>query len=337
MIHPVQQMSSSIIRAALLSTCLAGDLVAADPYIAVVEKVAGAVAFFSEDGKQLAQVKTGNFPHEATLSPDGKLLYVSNNGVLWMTEDSLGTNTISVLDVKEMKKLYDIDLGRFHRPHGIAMVPGTNRVVATTERPYGLISVDPVKRAVVRDYDVKGKSPHMVMPAKGGEMAFVSNADSDSVAAVNLATGAVKLIPTAAHPQGGVLSAAGDKLYMTCTNANQIAIIDTKTLTVTGSIPTGKGPARVALTPDGKTLIYNLQYEPGVGFADIAAGKQTASVALTGRPLSLTLTKDGKRAFAGIQDQDKVVFISVAGRKIERVIEVPKGSGPDPAIPLGTR
>jgi hypothetical protein len=47
------------------------------------------------------------------------------------------------------------------------------------------------------------------------------------------------------------------------------------------------------------------------------------------------MTGDGRRAFAGIQDQDKVVFISVAGRKIERVIDLPKGSGPDPAIPLG--
>jgi hypothetical protein len=71
-----------------------------------------------------------------------------------------------------------------------------------------------------------------------------------------------------------------------------------------------------------------------VGFADIASRKQTAMVALSRRPLSLTLTRDGARAFTGIQDQDKVCFISVPDRKIERVIETPKGSGPDPAIPL---
>src|SRR5260370_36339719 len=121
---------------------------------------------------------------------------------------------------------------------------------------------------------------------------------------------------------------------MTCTNGNQIAIIDTKTLKVTGAIPTGKGPARIAVTPDGKTLVYNLQFEPAVGFADVASGKQIAMVPLSGRPLSLTMTRDGRRAFAGIQDQDKVVFISVADRKIERTIQLAKGSGPDPVIPL---
>jgi YVTN family beta-propeller protein len=187
---------------------------------------------------------------------------------------------------------------------------------------------------VVRDFDVKGKSPHMVIPAAGGKRVFVSNADSDSLAAVDLATGETKAITAGSHPQGGVLSRDGRLLYLTCTNGNQIAIVDTESLRVTGTIPTGKGPARIALTPDGKTLVYNLQYEPGVGFADVASRKQIAQVALSGRPLSLTMTRDGRRAFAGIQDQDKVALISVGERKIERTIELPKGSGPDPAIPL---
>ena len=305
---------------------------AAAPYIAVIEKVAGAVGFYSETGAQLAQVKVGPFPHEAVLSPDGRYLYVSCNGVLWMTEDSLGNNTIAVVDVHAMRKLQDIDLGKFHRPHGIAFAGGN--LLATIERPYGLIMVDPAARRVLRNYDVKGKSPHMVIPFDGGKRAFASNADSDSLAVVDIATGAVKTIATGAHPQGGVLSRDGKRLYLTCTNANQIAIVDTAQLKVTGTIATGKGPARVAVTPDGKTLVYNLQYEPGVGFADIASAKQVAVVPLSGRPLSLTMTRDGRRAFAGIQDQDKVVFVSVPSRKIDRSIQTPKGSGPDPAIPL---
>src|SRR5438046_8138299 len=103
-----------------LGLCLAaaGAPPQAHPYIAVVEKVAGAVGFYDESGGQLGQVKVGSFPHEAVLSRDGRLLYVSDNGVLWMTEDKMGTNTISVVDVRAMKKVDQIDLGRFHRPHG---------------------------------------------------------------------------------------------------------------------------------------------------------------------------------------------------------------------------
>lgn len=321
--------------AILLGWGLLGALPAADRAdLAIVEKVGGAVSFYTVDGRAVGRVKVGNFPHEAALSGDGRRLYVSNNGVLWMTEDTMGGNTISVIDIETMTKLYDIDLGRFHRPHGIALLPKSNLLLATTERPFGLVSVDPAARKVVRDYDVKGKSPHMVFPAPAGDWAFVSNSDSDSVAAIELRTGQTTLIAAGAHPQGGVFSPKGDRLYITATNDNQIAIVDPKRRAVAGKIPTGKGPARVAVTPDGGTLVYNLQFEPGVGYADVATGKEIGQVALPGRPLSLTMTRDGKRAFAGVQDQDKVFVLSVADRKIERVIELPKGSGPDPAIPL---
>jgi len=305
------------------------------PFLAVVEKVACAVGFYTEDGKQIGLVKVGPFPHEAVLSKDRRFLYVSDNGVLWMTEDTLGYNVISVVDVKTMKKVHDIDLGRFHRPHGIALVG--DRLLATTERPFGLVMVDPAARKVVRDYDVKGKSTHMVIPAADGKHVFVSNVDSDSLAVIDLASGETKVVPTGAHPQGGVISHDGKRLYLTNTNANQISVLDTDSLRVVGTIATGKGPARIALTPDGRTLVYNLQFEPGVGFADVASGKQVAQVSLSGRPLSLTMTRDGRRAFAGVQDQDEVAFISVAERKLERVIKLPKGSGPDPAIPLEAR
>jgi YVTN family beta-propeller protein len=321
-------------RRLAIALSLASALGAADkPYLAVVEKVAGAVSFYTEDGRALGRVRVGAFPHEAAISRDGRLLYVSNNGVLWMTDDAMGGNTVSVVDTQAMKKLYDIDLGRFHRPHGISLLPSSSHLLATTERPFGLVQIDPAARKVVRDYDVKGKGSHMVFPTAAGDWAFVSNSDSDSLAAIDLRSGRVNLINAGAHPQGAVFSPGGDRLYVTAMNDNQITIVDPKTQSVTGKIPTGKGPARVALTPDGKTLVYNLT-EPGVGFADVSAAKQTGFIPLPGRPLSLTMTRDGRRAFAGVQDLDKVFVLSVANRKIERVIELPKGSGPDPAIPI---
>lgn len=324
-------MSSLTILTFILAASAA---MAAEPYIAVVEKVGGSVGFYTEDGQPAGRVKVGAFPHEAALSADGNLLYVSNNGVLWMTEDTMGVNTISVVDVAARKKLYDIDLGRFHRPHGIAFVPGTDRLLVTTERPFGVVMVDTKTRKVVRDYDVKGKSPHMVMPSKSGEYAYASNTDSGTVAAIELKTGNVKLIQTGERPQGGVFSHSGDRLYVTSAGSNRIDIIDTKSMEVVGNIPTGKGPGRVAITPDGKTLVYNLQQEPAVGFADVATRKQTAMIPLPGNPLSLTMTSDGRRAFAGVQSMDQVFFISVPDRKVERIVETPKDSGPDPAIPL---
>jgi YVTN family beta-propeller protein len=310
-----------------------GEAAGERPALAVVEKIAGFVGFYSEKGRRVGEAKVGSFPHEAILSPDGGTLYVSDNGVLWMTDEGEGGNTISVVDVRAMKKSGAIDLGRFRRPHGLAWDATGKRLLVTTERPSGLLLVDAVARKVLRDYDVQGKAPHMVALGPGGEWAFVSNVDSAAVAAIQLKTGAVTLIPTGARPQGCVLAPDG-RLYAVNTGADQITVIDVHSRKAVGTIPTGKGPGRIAITPDAKTLVYNLQGDLSVGFADIATGRQVATVDLRGRSLSLTMSRDGRLAFAGVQDQDKVFVISVPERKIIRIIATPKGAGPDPVIPL---
>jgi YVTN family beta-propeller protein len=304
------------------------------PAFAVIEKAAGRVGFYTAEGQRAGEAKVGAFPHEGVLSPDGRLLYVSENGVLWMTEDKDGTNTIGIVDVAAMKKVGEISLGRFRRPHGVALDAATGRLYATTERPFGLVMVDTVTRKLVRDYDVKGKAPHMVTLLPGGEWAFVSNNDSDDVAVVNLKSGETTLIPTGSQPQGSVLGPGAARLYVTNMNGAAITVIDVAHRQVVGKIPVGKGPGRIAITPDGKTLIYNVRFDEAVGFADIATGKQVATVALGGQPLSLTMSRDGKLAYSTVQDQDKGFIISVAGRKILRTFTLPKGSGPDPVIPL---
>lgn len=302
--------------------------------LAVVEKIAGEVGFYSAAGKRLAGVKVGTHPHEIVLSPDQRHLYVSDNGILWMTEPGEGGNTLSVIDLQQRRRSGVISLGAYRRPHGMDLDAKSGRLVVTIENPDGLLLVDPVKRQVLRKYEVQGADPHMVLFGPGAQWAYVSNTASSAVAAVHLESGRVKLIPTGARPQGAVLSRDGKLLYVTCSDGNSISIIDTGKNEPVGVIATGKGPGRVALAPDGATLVYNLQPGEAVGFADIASRRETKVVPLGGRPLSLTLSADGRRAYAGVQDQDKVFVVSVPEGKIVQVIATPKGSGPDPALPL---
>ncbi len=304
------------------------------PALAIVEKIAGAVGFYSADGRRLWGAKVGTHPHEIALSPDGRTAYVTDNGILWMTDAGEGGSTISVLDVASRKNAGVIDLGEYRRPHGLAVDRRTGRMVVTIENPDGLLLVDPVRRRVLRKYDVQGSDPHMVLLDSSGAWAWVSNTGTNTVAAIHLESGTVKLIPVDARPQGGVLTRDGSRIYLTCSDGNSVVILDAEKQQRIGVIATGKGPGRIALTPDEKTLIYNLQPGEAVGFADPATRQQTGEVALGGRPLSLTLSPDGRLAYAGVQDQDKVFVVSVAERRILRVLQTPKGSGPDPALPL---
>lgn len=314
---------------------IASSLIAADPSVlVVVEKVAGAVGFYTPSGQRVAGVKVGTYPHEIVLSPDRKLAYVSDNGILWMQYAGEGGNTISIIDLAKKAKVGEISLGQNRRPHGMAIDPKSNRLVCTTENPDGLVLIDLNTRKVVKKYDVKGEDPHMVLFGPDYQWVYVSNSTTSTIAAIHLASGETKLIPTGKRPQGGMLSNDGKTIYMTNSDGNSISLIDPAKNTLIGTIATGKGPGRIVMTPDSKTLVYNLQPAQAVGFADVATRKQTAMIPLGGSPLSLTMSADGKYAYAGLQEQDKIAVISVAERKIIQTIATPKGAGPDPVLPL---
>lgn len=305
--------------------------------LVIVEKKAGAVGFYSPEGKRLAGVKIGEHPHEIVLAPDGRTAYISDNGILWMQYAGEGGNTISIVDVKNRSKIGVIDLGNYRRPHGLALDAKRNRLYSTIENPDGLLAIDLATRKVIRKYDVQGEDPHMVLLSPDGETAFVSNVSTATIAAIHLASGKTKLIPTDKRPQGGVLSKDGKLIYMTNSDGNSITIIDVAKQENIGRIATSKGPGRIDVTPDGKAVIYNLQAGEGVGWADIASRKQTHEVKLPGPPLSMTLSPDGAHAYIGVQDHDTVAIVSVADHKIVKTFKTPANAGPDPVMALAAR
>ena len=123
-------------------------------------------------------------------------------------------------------------------------------------------------------------------------------------------------------------------MYVTNSGESSISILDIERKTRIGTIPTGSAPVRLALLPDGKTLIYALQEGRSVAFADIASRKEIQQIPLAGRPVSISLSRDGRLAYSSVQEEDKIYVISIAERKIAAVYDTPKGTGPDPVIPL---
>jgi YVTN family beta-propeller protein len=321
-------------RMALFGAALAASAWAGGPEFMIGEKLSGSVGFYDAKGMRVADVKVGVHPHEMALSADGRTLYVSDNGVVWMTEDGPGDNTVSIIDVASEKRTGVINLGNYRRPHGITVNRANGHVFVTTERPSALVELDPVARKVVRAYDIRGKAPHIAVLGPNAEFAYTSNDNSGTISAIRLATGEVKVIPAGKRPQGQALSRDGRLDFITLEDDNTIAILDTTTNEIVGRIATGRSPNRVAVTPDGKTLVYSMQLAGAVGFADIANRKQTAEVPAGGQTMSISLSPDGKLAYTGIQEHDLISVISVAERKLVRSFHTPSGTGPDAIVPL---
>ena len=318
-----------------ITLAIASASLAAQPVeLLVLEKLSSQLGFYTVDGKRLAGVPVGEHPHELILSADGRYAYTTNNGKVWMTDPGEGGNTISIIDVQARKKAGEINLGNFRRPHGIDLDPRTGRLVVTTENPDRLLLIDPAKRSIIRDFDTKGKSPHMVALGPRYEWAYVSNTESATIAAIHLESGETKLIPSGKRPQGGTLSKNGKLLYIVNSASGSITVIDTDRRSAVRTILVGNGPGRVELAADGKGLIYNLGEDQAVGFASLGSGKQTAVIPLGTRPLSLTLSLDGKLAYVGGQEIDTVFVISVGERRIVHKFKTPNQAGPDPVLQI---
>lgn len=304
------------------------------PTLLVLLKGQNALAYYSSTGQQLATVPVGPHPHEMVLSADGRYLYCTDNGTMLLEQPGEGNNTVSIVDVAARKKVGEISLGNFRRPHGIDLDRGTGKLYVTTELPDQLLAIDTTTRKILRTYDTKGKTSHIVKLGRGAKVAYVSNSSSNNIAAIDLASGAVTLIPTAVHPEGSVVSSDGSRLYSANREGASITIIDTAKNAAVGEIKSGKGTNRITITPDGSTLIYSAMQEHRVEIADIASRKVVGQIALEGEPVSLNLSPDGKLAYSSVQDKDTVYVISVADRKIVRRFQTPAGAGPDPVMEM---
>jgi YVTN family beta-propeller protein len=322
-------MIRSIAAAGLLAC---GFLAAAPAVYLVLQKGGSSLAWYTPEGKLTHTVPVGQHPHEMVRSRDKRFLYTTDNGTMRIEHAGTGGNTVSVIDLTSRKRVAQISTGEFRRPHGIDIDPATGRLAVSTELPDKLLIIDPEKRSILRTYDTKGKTSHMVTFGSGGQFAYVSNSSSGNVAAIRLSDGAVTLIPTGTRPEDTVLSRDGRHLYVCNRESATISVIDTAKNAPAGQITTGKGPVRIAITPDGKTLVYALMHDKQVGFADTASRKQVGQLALTGSPVSLTLSEDGRTAFASAEDNDTFFVVSVPDRKLLRSIKTESGAHPDPVL-----
>ena len=308
----------------------------AESVLLVVLKGAHAVGYYSLEGKLLATVPVGQHPHEMAISPDGKYAYVSDNGTMRIEHAGKGGNTISIIDIAARKRVGKISTGKYHRPHGLSVDPRTGYLAVTAEHPDRILHIDPRERRVIRQFDPKGKTPHMVMlaPGKSGaEFAFVSNAGMDTVSVVQLTTGMVKTIQVGDRPEGSVLSKDGKELFVCNRDSGTISVIDVERQAAIGSIKTGgKGPVRIDITPDGATLVYALMHDHKIEFADVARRRPMAQIGVEGDPISLSVSKDGKYAFASAEEKDTVFVISVPERKLIRSFKTAPGAAPDPVM-----
>ncbi|MCB1019448.1 MAG: YncE family protein [Acidobacteria bacterium] len=303
-----------------------------DPVLLVSQKGARSVAWYSLKGDLLEEVPVSDHPHEIVLSPDGRRLYVTDNGVMQIENAGEGGNKVTVIDVPNRAKGGQIDLGKWHRPHGVDLCADGSLLV-TTENPDQLLVIDLDKLHIRYEYETGGETPHIVKCSRDSRFAFVSNARSGTVAKITLDSGERELLETGDRPEGSTLSKDGSKLYVAHRDADKVVIIDTIAWRIVGEIPTGKSPVRCGLASNEEVLVYALFGDSAVGFADIASRTETGRIPVAGPAVSLEM-HDDETALTCAQEQDVCYVVSAAERRILHEVKVRRGANPDPALLL---
>jgi YVTN family beta-propeller protein len=134
-------------------------------------------------------------------------------------------------------------------------------------------------------------------------------------------------IDTAFRP--GRLVLQGDRLWVTHQNARvsetALTVIDTKTLAVTASIPTGRAPHQLAFTKDGKRAYVTNGADGTVSIVDTLKPAKIADVATGTYPIGIAASSLSAAMYVIDSADGSIAVLEPNARKVSRRIEARPG------------
>jgi YVTN family beta-propeller protein len=154
-------------------------------------------------------------------------------------------------------------------------------------------------------------------------------------------------------PAAAPVAVGGPRVYVTNERSGNLTVIDVANRQAIATIPLGKRPRGIRLSPDGKTLYIALSGSPiappgvdektlpppdrsadGIGVFDIATMKLARVIHAGTDPEQLAVSKDGSRLYVANEDAALASVVDVATGNILHKVEVggePEGVDIDPS------
>ena len=290
----------AVIQIAVLAA--AGSACAAVVSVYVADEGANTVSVIDATSfKKIGSIPVGQGPHNVQVSPDGKWVWVTNNGDPPKAADTMGAEPMSKSE------------------HGA--MAGAGAVWA----------IDAAAGAVVAKVLV-GKHPAHVVVAGDGRTAYITNGGDNTVSVVDTAAQRViGVIPVGASPHGLRISPDGKQVWVANLKGGTVSVIDTATRKQVAQIAAGKGPAQVGFTPDGRLGFVSLSEENKVAMINPVSRKVIRKIAVGTVPIQLHATPDSALVLVANQGTPKkpgttVSVIDVASMKVAATIETGAGA-----------
>ena len=274
-------------------------------------------------GRELTRLPTGEGPHEVALSPDGTTAVITDYG-----GRSAG-RSLTVVDLPSLKVARTIDLGFHERPHGIAFLSDSIRVVVTSESTRSVIVVNVVTGEVTDVLPTSQDGSHMLALPVPEAAVWTSNIRDGTVSEIDIGSASTsRILAVAQQPEAIGVTPDGAELWVGSNAAGSVSLVNTTDGTVTVALEGFRWPYRVVFTPDGtKALIPDLRAEELV-IVDRASREELHRIELTGgAPQGVTVTPDGLTAFQSLSARGEVLAVDLESGEIRG--HLPAGTGPD--------
>ncbi len=261
-------------------------------------------------------------PHEAAVSPDGRLVVVTNYNKQGVGQQK----TLSLIALPSGDTVKIIDLGDYRAPHDVRWVDAS-RVVATVEGSQALLLVNVTSGAVERVFKTGLAVSHMLALSTDRTRLYCSNMRDGSITAFDFATGAkIKDVPTGKEAEGVGVTPDGRWVWAGNRAEDSISIIDTRSLDVVKRIASPGFPYRVQFTPDGTRALVPHANASSLVVADVATQTILKSIPLGMTKIEKPSTAgvfphpDNRHAFVTVRNDNSMLVLDlVTGATLARV------------------
>lgn len=274
--------------------------------------------------KTVAQVPTGEAPHEIAASDDGRFAFVANYGA--------GTpgRTLSVIDLSAQKEIHRVDLGALRRPHGITFAEG--KAWFTAEENKLIARYDPGANQVDWLLGIGQNRTHMLVFSRDLARLFTSNIQSNSITLLERGSDPsgwnATNISVGKGPEGGDVSPDGREFWAANSGDGTISIIDVAARKVTQTLEMHtKRSNRLKFTPDGQTVVVSDLSGNEVIILDALSRKEIKRLNLGRQPEGILIPPDGARAYIAIAGDKNVAVLDL--KTLEASARIATGNGPD--------
>jgi YVTN family beta-propeller protein len=270
-------------------------------------------------------IPTGEGPHEAAISGDGRWAVATDYGAA-----GPGGSTLTVVDLRTAELTRRVTLP-YVRPHGAKFLPDHRTLVVTAERDGKLVFVDVSTGNVTGELSTTQRASHMVSLSPDGRTAYTAN----------IADGTLSIIPVDGTPptvvrvgtQTEAINTAPDgrTVWLGSNNTGKVFVVDVAAAQVIDSVQTSGFPYRIDFTPDSRLALVTNPEADAVQLIDANTRRIIKAVPTGGgsQPFGIAVDPNGQRAWITLRGSGEVVEMALPDGAIVQRWSTGPGSGPD--------